>query len=96
MLQVLENRLVTLRAAISADQIDTDEFNRLDVRASKAFSLGASRKVEFINQVFNLLGTDSLGGLNTSWIENALSNSFGRMLTVHPRQLAELAVRVGW
>lgn len=40
MLQVLENRLVTLRAAISADQIDTDEFNRLDVREVARVYLG--------------------------------------------------------
>jgi hypothetical protein len=84
------------RAAISADQIDSDRYNRLDVRASKAFSLRANQRVEIIAQVFNLLGTDSLGGVNTTWVENALSNSFGRMLTVHPRQLAELAVRYVW
>jgi hypothetical protein len=84
------------RAAISADQINTDEFNRFDVRASKAFSLGANQRIELMVQVFNLLGTDSLGGVDRGWVENALSNSFGRITTVEPRQQAELAVRFIW
>ena len=86
----------TLDAAISADQIDTDRYNRLDVRASKAFSLGGTERIELMAQVFNLLGTDSLGGLDRGWVENALSDSFGRVTTVEPRQQAELAIRFGW
>lgn len=83
-------------APIPESQLDVNTFKQLDVRASKAIFLGANRKLEFIVQVFNLLGTDNLGGLEKRWTENALSDSFGRILSVFPRQQAELAVRVGW
>jgi hypothetical protein len=86
-------RTANRRAPISADQLDTNEFNRFDVRASKAFALGGSRQVEFIAQVFNLFGKDNLGGIGVGWTQNALSNSFGRISSALPRQEAELAVR---
>jgi hypothetical protein len=79
------------RAPIPASQLDTNGYNRVDVRASKTVAVGMKR-VEFIAQVFNLFGTDNLGIAGT-WQENALSNSFGRILEVQPRQQAELAVR---
>jgi hypothetical protein len=81
------------RAPISPDQIDTNEFNRFDVRASKAFAIGGGRQLEFIAQVFNLFGNDNLGGIGFGWTQNALSNSFGRISSALPRQEAELAVR---
>ena len=79
------------RAPISASAIETNEYNRVDVRASKAVQMGV-RKLEFIAQVFNLFGRDNLGVAGT-WQENVLSDSFGRLLEVQPRQQAELAVR---
>jgi hypothetical protein len=84
-------------AAIPASQIATNEYNRFDLRASKAVTLG-TRRLEFIAQVFNLFGRDNYGvGLTAAWQspyqENALSNSFGRILEVQERQQAELAVR---
>lgn len=81
---------------IPADQIDQDRYSRVDVRVSKAFELGGSRRVELIGQVFNLFGTDNLGGVGTGWVTNALSDSFGRILTALPRQQGELAVRVSF
>jgi hypothetical protein len=81
------------RAAIPESQLDTNGVNRLDVRISKAVRLGTDRKVEFIAQVFNALGSDTLGGIAQGWQENALSDSFGRISTVFPRQQGELAVR---
>jgi len=79
------------RTPIPESQLDANAYNRFDLRASKAVQLGP-RRVEFIAQVFNLFGTDNLGIAGT-WQENALSNSFGRILEVQPRQQAELAVR---
>jgi hypothetical protein len=79
------------RAPIPASQLDTNEYDRFDIRASKAVTMG-TRRVEFIAQVFNLFGRDNLGIAGT-WQENALSDSFGRILQVQPRQQAELAVR---
>jgi Carboxypeptidase regulatory-like domain len=89
-------RTLNGRAPISESQIDTNDFNQLDVRVGKAIVLGGSRKVEFIAQVFNLLGRDNLGAIEQGWVENALSDSFGRILTVFPRQQAELAIRFSW
>ncbi|MBI4888755.1 MAG: TonB-dependent receptor [Acidobacteria bacterium] len=84
------------RAPISASQLMTDEFKRVDVRASKQVNVGGGRRAEVIAQVFNLFGTDSFGPGATPWQMNALSNSFGTINTVHPRQQAELAVRFVW
>ena len=89
-------RAQNARGPISASQIDMNGYNRFDLRASKTVGVGM-RRVEFIAQVFNLFGSDNLGlGLaatGSPWQENALSNSFGRILEVQPRQQAELAVR---
>ena len=82
------------RAPIPESQLDTNGVNRLDVRVSKSIPLGNDRKFEVIAQVFNLLGSDTLGGIAQGWQENALSSSFGRITTVLPRQQAELAVRI--
>ena len=80
-------------APIPESQLMTDEFQRLDMRVSKQLSLGGSRRLELIGQVFNLFGTDSFGIGATPWQLNATSNSFGTINTVYPRQQAELAVR---
>ena len=89
-------RAQNARAPIPASQLATNEYNRFDVRVSKAVTLG-TRRVEFIAQVQNLFGRDNFGvGLaatGSPWQENVLSDSFGRILEVQPRQQAELAVR---
>jgi outer membrane receptor protein involved in Fe transport len=82
------------RGAISADQLDSNRYMRMDLRVSKAISLGENRKLELIAQVFNVLGTDNLGGVGTGWVTSSLSNSFGRLLQAQPRQQAELAARI--
>lgn len=53
------------------------------------------RVCPLIPHVFNLLGTDNLLASQGagSWVTNALSDSFGRILTALPRQQAELAAR---
>ncbi|MBI3048070.1 MAG: TonB-dependent receptor [Acidobacteria bacterium] len=86
-------RVQNRRAPITEAQLDTNEFNRFDVRASKGFGLGGGRQIELIAQVFNLFGKDNLGGIGVGWTQNALSNSFGRISSALPRQEAELAVR---
>lgn len=85
-------------AAIPESQIDSNRYNRMDIRISKAIPLGGNRKVELIGQVFNLLGTTNLlasGGAGT-WVTNAGSASFGRILQALPSRQAEVAVRVAW
>ncbi len=84
-------RAQNARTPIAASQLATNEYNRFDIRASKAVQVGG-RRLEFIAQVFNLFGRDNLG-VGGTWQENSLSNAFGRILDVQPRQQAELAVR---
>lgn len=86
------------RAPIPASQIATNDYNRFDIRVSKALTMG-TRRVELIAQVFNLFGRDNwgvglTGATQSPYQENALSNAFGRILAVQPRQQAELAIRV--
>lgn len=83
-------------APITAAQIDSDRFNRLDARVSKTVGLGGARKVELIGQLFNVLGTDNLAGVGNGWVTNALSDSFGRILSAQPRRQAEVAVRIAF
>ena len=80
-------------APIPASQIDSDDFNRFDVRVSKAFSFGDARSFELIGQVFNLFGRTNLGGIGVGRQQNALSSAFGQILGAQPRQEAELAIR---
>jgi outer membrane receptor protein involved in Fe transport len=81
---------------ISASQIQSTRYNRVDLRISKTINVGGGRKLELIGQIFDLFGTDNLGGIGVSQVTNALSNSFGRVLSALPRQEAELAVRFAW
>jgi hypothetical protein len=76
---------------ITASQIDTNEYNSVDMRVSKSFALGGNRRFELIGQVFNVFGTDNLEPV--AWVTNALSNAFGRINLASNRQQAELAVR---
>ena len=78
-------------APLATSQIDSSRFNAVDMRASKAWSVGGVRRFELIGQVFNLLGTDNLDESGRSNV--ALSNSFGRILQAFNRRQAEVAVR---
>jgi hypothetical protein len=80
---------------IEASQIDSDKYNRMDLRVSKAFQFGGQR-LELIGQVFNVFGTTNLGGIGFTRQTNALSNAFGQILGAQPRQQGELAVRFVW
>jgi outer membrane receptor protein involved in Fe transport len=83
---------------IPASQIDKNDFNSFDIRGSKAFPIGRT-KLELIAQVFNVFGRDNLSAPlqgNTGQVLNALSNSFGQILSAGPRQQGELAIRVSW
>jgi hypothetical protein len=84
---------------IPAGQIDSNRYNSVDVRVSKAVSLGAQgKKLELVAQVLNVFGSDNLlasGGAG-AWVENALSDAFGRVLTAFNRQQAEIGVRYAW
>ena len=78
---------------IAESQIDTNDYNSFDVRASKSFVLGGMRRLELIGQVFNVFGRDNLAA---AWVTNALSNQFGRVRQSFNRQQGEVAIRVAW
>jgi hypothetical protein len=83
--------------AIPASQIDSDRLSTVDVRVSKAFTVGGQTKAELIGQVFNVLGSDNLNApFSGGRVTAALSDTFGRIQTAKPRQQAELAVRLSW
>ena len=89
-------RVANAKAPISASQFDSNRFNDLDIRVTKAIELGTNRKLELVAHVFNVFGTNNLliPGLDLSGrITNALSDSFGKIVTANPRQQAEIGVR---
>jgi len=92
-------------APIPASQLDSNDYNAVDVRVNKSFALGGRRKIDLIAQVFNVLGRDNLaasggaGGQNgvpPGWTLNVRSDAFGRINQAYNLQQAELAIRVGW
>jgi hypothetical protein len=88
-----QNRL----GPVSASQFDSNRYNSLDARLSKAIQLGSRRKLELIAQVFNVFGVDNLLPPGAgSYVDNALSDSFGKILSAQPRQQGEIAVRYGF
>jgi hypothetical protein len=87
-------RAVRGLAAIPASQIESSDFNRVDIRLSRSFAVGGERSVEVLMQVFNLFGSDNLiGGTGGAFFNNALSPSFGRYTVTGARQEMELGVR---
>jgi hypothetical protein len=88
-----QNRL----SPVSADQFDSNRYHSLDARVSKAIQLGDRRKLELIAQVFNMFGVDNLLPPGAgSYVDNALSDSFGKILSAQPRQQGEIAIRYGF
>jgi hypothetical protein len=83
-------RATTGLPPIVESQIDTNEFYGLDVRASKSIPLSATRRVELIAQVFNLLNRTNLLAL---WTTNARSNAFGTIVGAANARQAEVALR---
>jgi hypothetical protein len=80
---------------IPESQMDKNTFNRVDLRLTKGFAFGG-RKIELVGQVFNLFGTDNLGGIGTNQTTNALAASFGQIPNAQPRQQGEIAIRYLW
>ena len=81
-------------APIPEGQIESSDFNRVDLKVSRSFSLRSGTSVEVLAQAFNLLGRDNLiGGTGGAFVNNAISNSFGKYTVAGARQEAEFGVR---
>lgn len=75
-------------------QIQSSNFNRVDVRVSRSFNLPNTHSVEVMVQVLNLFGRDNLvGGTGGNFVNSALSNSYGQYTVAGPRQEAEVGIR---
>ena len=83
-------RALTTLAAIPAGNVMTNEYYSLDARLSKSLQVTASRRVELIAQVFNLLNRKNL---LAAWQTNALSSAFGTIPSAANMRQAEVAVR---
>jgi hypothetical protein len=79
---------------LNASQFSKNDYNRVDARISKAFTLSGRRRIEGIFQIFNLFGRDNLGGIGSSFQTNALTDTLGQLLTAQNRQQAEIGVRM--
>jgi len=90
-------RAANARSAVDPSQIDSSRINVVDVRASKSIRLAGRARVELVAQAFNLFNTTNLqaqyGG---GRVTNALSASFGRILTARPGTQVELAAKLVW
>jgi hypothetical protein len=59
---------------LNPSTISKNDYNRVDARVAKAFTLGGKRRIEAIGQIFNLFGRDNLGGIGSSFRHNALQD----------------------
>jgi Carboxypeptidase regulatory-like domain len=94
---VNEYRIANGQAAVSEADIDNSRINIVDLRVSKAIRFGEERKVELIAQAFNLFNTTNLQSqFGSGRVGNALSPTFGSIVSARPATQVELAVRVNW
>jgi hypothetical protein len=84
-------------SAVAESTIESSRINIVDLRASKTVRLGGTGRLDLVAQVFNLFNTKNLqsqyGG---GRVGNALSPSFGRILTARDGSQGELAVKLAW
>ena len=86
-------RAVRNRAPITASQLQSSKFNRFDIRVSRSIAIPSGRSVDLVAQVFNVFGRDNLiGGTGGTFINNALSDSYGKYTIAAPRQEAEVGI----
>jgi outer membrane receptor protein involved in Fe transport len=91
--KVNEWRAVRNLAPIPASQLQSSDFNRFDIRVSRAIVLGGGRSVDLVAQVFNVFGRDNLvGGTGGTFVNIATSNAFGKYGVAGPRQEAEVGI----
>ena len=91
---VNEWRAVRRLAPIPASQLESSNFNRVDLRVSRAFPLRGNQAIELTAQVLNLLGRDNLiGGTGGEFNNNSLASTFGTYSVAGARQEAELGIR---
>jgi hypothetical protein len=84
-------------ATVGEDDIDSSRINIFDMRVSKAVRINGSRKIDLIAQAFNLFNSTNLQAqFGSGRVGNALSATFGRILSARPARQVELAARLHW
>ena len=87
-------RAVKGRAPIPASQIESSNYNRMDVRVSRSLAIGGDRSVEISAQLLNVFGRDNLiGGTGGAFTNNSQSDAFGTYSVAGARREAELGIR---
>lgn len=90
-------RALNGRSAIDDSQIDSSRINIVDMRVSKAFRFTSTMRIDVLAQVFNLFNVRNLqsqyGGGRSN---NALADTFGRILTARPATQGEVGLRFTW
>jgi hypothetical protein len=82
---------------VPESQIESSRINIADVRVSKALRLAGERRLDVIVQAFNVFNTKNLQAqFGAGRVGNALSASFGRILSARPARQVELAARLHW
>jgi hypothetical protein len=77
-------------SAVTDANITCPGYAGLDIRASKTFPLGGARSFEVLFQAFNSLNRVNY---SASVVGNAVSPSFGQVLSAQPARQVELAGR---
>ena len=80
-------------APILQSQLNTNEYYNVDLRGTKSISVSASRRIDLIAQVFNVLNRTNLTPGASGWQTNALSPAFGTLSSALNKRQAELAIR---
>jgi hypothetical protein len=84
-------------AAVADSQIDSSALSIADIRVSKSVKLQGTVKLDLMLQVFNVLNTRNLQDQYASGrVTNALSASFGRILSARPMAQGEVAAKLVW
>jgi hypothetical protein len=82
---------------VDPQSIESSRINIVDTRVSKRIKIRGNMSVDLLMQVFNLFNTKNLqaqyGG---GRVGNALSDTFGRILTARDGTQVELAVKLLW
>ncbi|MGH9468162.1 MAG: carboxypeptidase regulatory-like domain-containing protein [Terriglobales bacterium] len=76
-------------SALAASDVTSERVSDMDLRASRNFSLGETRQLQVIGQVFNLFGAYNYTGVTTS----ITSAAWGQPTGAGPLQQAELALK---
>jgi outer membrane receptor protein involved in Fe transport len=84
-------------AAVADSQIDSSALSIADIRVSKSVKLHGAVKLDLMLQVFNVLNKRNLQDqYGSGRVTNALSASFGRILSARPMAQGEVAAKLVW